>query len=340
MQYMYIIYGSSTPSQAWSGISVSGAHLRGSLFGFPGFELALRFLRNYTLLYTNHFSLSHYCLILLLFFKTNIALPVKMLSSRTKATNINYAFGELLPPTLKTMLDIGKGTFYIWSQELLDFIENVFGGPSKAIINHVEIDLDETNRNDLDPKSKAEILLFPPLPQHLREQAQRSLRSRPQEVRRRHQEVREKPRKEFSLWPKATYLDKEHSHRAVQESHQKWPSLTRVPSARPPTIRACKFSWLSYVKIETTHKTGNFSTKLSRAQQYFTLTQDDKALEARAANPNPTLHDFSSKNPISPATSDYPTSPQRSTLPESTPLCSIPISTTSWTTIFLYFVLT
>ena len=53
--------------------------------------------------------------------------------------------------------------------------------------------------------------------------------------------------------------------------------------------------------IEATHKTGNFSTKLFRAQQYFTLTQGDRDLKeyhellSNAAKAN--LHDFGSEDP-------------------------------------------
>ena len=59
------------------------------------------------------------------------------------------------------MLDIGEGAICAWNQELLAYIENVFGGPGKAIINHVEFELKEPTRDDLDPKSKAPILPYP-----------------------------------------------------------------------------------------------------------------------------------------------------------------------------------
>ena len=83
-----------------------------------------------------------------------------MLSSKTKATSITDTFGDFLQLPFKTMLDIGKGTFYAWNQEFLDFIENLFGAPGRAIMNHVEFELKEPHRDDIDPKSKAKILLY------------------------------------------------------------------------------------------------------------------------------------------------------------------------------------
>ena len=57
--------------------------------------------------------------------------------------------------------------------------------------------------------------------------------------------------------------------------------------------------------IEATHKTGNFSTKLFRAQQYFTLTQGDRNLEEYHELLNnllnaskAILHDFGCKDPM------------------------------------------
>ena len=78
-----------------------------------------------------------------------------MLSSKTKAASINDAFGDFLQLPCKTMLDIGRGTFYARNQEFLDFIENVFGRSGRAIMNHVEFELKEPSRDDLYPKSKA-----------------------------------------------------------------------------------------------------------------------------------------------------------------------------------------
>ena len=65
---------------------------------------------------------------------------------------------------------------------------------------------------------------------------------------------------------------------------------------------AYKFSWLYYLMIEATQKTGNFRTKLFHAQQYFTLTQGDMALEEYHELLNSAakaiLHNFDSKDPM------------------------------------------
>ena len=109
------------------------------------------------------------------------------------------------------------------------------------------------------------------------------------------QEVREKPRKPFEVRPEITYSAAvEQSKRAIRND----PRYSEFLQLDPLD---CKSFWLYYFMIEATHKTGNFSTKLFRAQQYFTLTQGDRDLKeyhellSNAAKAN--LHDFGSEDP-------------------------------------------
>ena len=203
---------------------------------------------------------------------------IKMLSSKTKAASINDAFGDFLQMPFKTILDIGKGTIYAWNQEFLDFIENVFAGPGRAIMKQVEFELKEPSRDDIDPKSKAKLLLYPHvgdtpylfseenLPRDLSDHGHKKFDADMEKFEKA-QESNSKLDQRLLTIMKSTAV--EQSKRAIRNDprYQEWLPLE------------CKFSWLYYLMIEATHKTGNFSTKLFRVQQYFSLTQGDRNLE-------------------------------------------------------------
>ena len=226
-----------------------------------------------------------------------------MLSSKTKATSITDAFGDFLQLPFKTMLDIGKGTFYAWNQEFLDFIENLFGAPGRAIMNHVEFELKEPHREDIDPKSKAKILLYPRkgdtpflfseenLPRDLTDRGYK-LFDADMEKFEKAQEANSKLDQRLLTIMKSTTV--EQSKRAIRNDprYQEWLQMDPLE---------CKSSWLYYLMIEATHKTGNFSTKLFRMQQFVTLTQGDRDLEEYHELLNNAskaiLHDFGSKDP-------------------------------------------
>ena len=216
----------------------------------------------------------------------------------------NYNLAASKPAfTLKAELDIASGTFYIWNQALFDFIDKVFGMAGKAIVTDTPFKLTPPHRDDLDGKSKPEVLLyarvgdFPTL--NTPENRYLYLSDKGQAKFDRDTEKFEEKREKESM----------HDMNLVTVFKQTMTELSKQAVKADPRYYDylkldpldCQSAWLYYQMIVATHKTGNLTTKVFRAQTYFQLAQMGMPLEEyheliRSAA-NAFSHDFGSKDP-------------------------------------------
>lgn len=209
------------------------------------------------------------------------------------------------PKPMTIELNVNDANFYSWRTEVYARIVNRFGAPGKSIMTGIQPVLtpfpQEPHKDDLDHSFVPPRLLY----QRdgdistLSELKQRNLEL----SNRGHQDLRDDV-KEFR---KTQIRQAEHDSSLLTLLTSSISEASKITINANPAYAnflavdplAGQSSWLYYAIIEATHKTGNFKTKLFRAQQFFTLSQGNSQHEEYMTSIRDAhlalVHDFGSK---------------------------------------------